>query len=364
MASVTGPCQKKCVEPVCMKTFLFHAHSCRGEMQTTYGPIENFDVARMVLLVLFGHPVLSPSARWFAHLMSNGDFITKVSNECKNVVTALQCEKTKVLSFGSWRREKTTMLTLNEYPFASYVPNKALAACFAAIVGISLSLWLVHSYQNRFRPPRICFLLGVSHLTIFTELILRATLDPLKQDSKTIFIVLSTLFVTGQRMIIVGNFAFLLAHMPRCKKSRFLLIGVVLSVVTSGVLMSPATMLSFDRNQINTSYIFRILSASILLTVTIIFYVVWFYSRTWNDMSQSAKLLISVSSFACFVAALFTLIQSFPNTYEKLNADESWFYAFQMTPIIVAHCFWSIFHPKRTLDFQPSSPPPLTTNIE
>ena len=60
-------------------------------------------------------------------------------------------------------------------------------------------------------------------------------------------------------------------------------------------------------------------------------------------------ILITVSSVASVIVAMFVLIQSLPNYYEKISANEGWFYGLQMTPIIVAHCTWSLLHPKRTL---------------
>lgn len=256
------------------------------------------------------------------------------------------------------------MLSLTEYPYASYVPNKIVAACVGTLVGFSLIAWTIQSYQNRFRPLRLIFLLTVSHLTIFIELILRAGIDVQTQDSKYVFILINTLFITGQRMIIVGNFVFLMTiHREKPRPSKIILLCTVLCVISSGVLMSPATMLSFDPDHIQTSYFFRILSSSILLCVTLAFYPVWYWTKTLNYMSQSAKTLMLVSSVACVIVALFTLIQSFPHSYERINSNESWFYGLQIGPIIIAHCTWSSLHPKRTL-LLPSSPCLFTTNVD
>lgn len=259
------------------------------------------------------------------------------------------------------KEEKTLMLTFCDYPFVGYAPNKALAICFATIVAISLSFWLFQSYRNRFYPPRISFLLGVSHLTILIDLILRAALDPVEQNSRTVFILLNTFLVIGQRMLIVSNFVFF--NLIRREKSRFLLLIVILSVVTSGILMSPATMFSFDSARHSTSYIFRIISASILFIVTISFYFIWFLNRKTFSILTSTRILLSISSSMCFLAALFNLVESFPRTFDKLNDEEFWFYVFQLNPIVVAHCTWSILHPQRTLRFDSSTFPLLTSTL-
>ena len=242
------------------------------------------------------------------------------------------------------------MSNSSTYPYWTYVPNKVTAACVCVLVSVSLVAWLVQSVQSRFRPFRLSFLLLISHLTILTDLIIRAAAGEEHRNSKYVFQITSTLFLIGQRMIIVSNTAFLTEVLQ--KKSRFsrvILISTMLGVLSSGLLMAPANALSFNPNSMHTSYLFRILSASLLLTVTLIFYPVWYWSGTVKAMRTQAMTLITVSSVACVIVAIFVLIQSLPTYYEKISANEGWFYGLQMTPIIGAHCTWSMLHPKRTL---------------
>ncbi|UJR07893.1 hypothetical protein I4U23_012175 [Adineta vaga] len=234
-----------------------------------------------------------------------------------------------------------------EYPYPTYIPSKTAAGCVAALVSISLLAWFIQTCQQRFQPRRISFLLLISHMTIFIELIVRATVPSKNQNSKAVFSIINILFAIGQRMIIVGNFAFI-TEMHH-KKSRFIVLSAIFCVVTSGILMVPANMLSYKSDTINTSYIFRELSAVVLLFITLLFYPVWYWSKTIKDMNNQALILISISSIMCITAATFNVIQSLSTFYTEINSTEGWFYAFQMTPIIFAHFTWSIFHPKRSL---------------
>jgi hypothetical protein len=247
------------------------------------------------------------------------------------------------------------------YPYPTYEPNKVVAGCVAAVVSISLIAWFIQSCQARFRPPRLSFLLLLSHLTIFCELMVRATVSASEQNSKNVFTATSSLFLIGQRMIIVGNFAFvIITHHEKSRLSRGILLSAMGFVVTSGLLMMPANILSFKSDQMDTSFLFRQLSASVLLVITLLFYPVWYWSKTIKIMNIQALILIIVSSVLCVILALFNLIQSFPDYYHKINSHEGWFYALQMTPIILAHFTWSILHPKRSLVL--SRPVSLETN--
>lgn len=236
------------------------------------------------------------------------------------------------------------------YPYPTYVPNKIVAACFTAMISISLIAWLIQSCQARFRPPRLSFLILISHLMIFIELIVRAAVHEDLQNSKTIFIIFVSLYAIGQRMIIVANFIFIIdIHHKKSTFSRSIIIIAMLFVITSGLLMAPANMLSFDPMQTDKSFLFRKLSASVLLSVTLLFYPIWYWSKTVKDMTKKAIILTVVSSLLCVVIAVFNTIQSLSQYYAQTNSHEIWFYAFQIVPLISAHSAWSILHPKRTI---------------
>ncbi len=257
------------------------------------------------------------------------------------------------------------MINLHAYPYPSYVPNKIAAGCVAAVVSISLIAWFIQSCQTRFRPLRLCILLLISHLAICTELLVHATVNTNQENERIIFTVLTSLFATGQRMIIVSNFSFVLEiHHEKSRLARGIFLGAVLCVVTSGLLIAPANIFASNPDQIDTSFIFRQLSASVLLAVTLIFYPILYWSKTIKDMTMQAAILIIVSSVLCLTVAIFNLIQSISiYYYTEINSGEGWFYGFQMTPIILAHFTWSIFHPKRSLSSKSASTLELRENI-
>lgn len=124
----------------------------------------------------------------------------------------------------------------------------------------------------------------------------------------------------------------------------------VFGVVSSGLLMAPANIYAYDPNQINTSLLFRQLSASVLLLDTLVFYLIFYLSKTIRDMKREGVILIFTSSVLCLIAAIFNLIQAISlDYYNEINSNEGWFYGFQIAPIILAHFTWSILHPKRSL---------------
>lgn len=250
------------------------------------------------------------------------------------------------------------MFGLSDYPYAEYVPNKIAAGCVAGIVGISLIAWFIQSCQLRFKPIRLSVLLLISHLAICVELIVRAAISIDYTNEKTIFMILTSLFAISQRMIIVGNFSFVLEiHHEKSCLSRCILLGAAACIIISGLLMIPANSLSFAADTMNTSLLFRQLSASVLLTVTVFFYPILYWSKTIKDMTNQGVILIIISSMLCLTLAIFNVIQSSSMKYYiDINSHEEWFYGLQMTPIILAHFAWSILHPKRSLKLVADAP--------
>jgi hypothetical protein len=242
------------------------------------------------------------------------------------------------------------MSNISAYPYPTYIPNKIAASCLAGIVGISLIAWFVQSCQIRFRPLRLNTLLLISHLAIFVELIIRAAVAADLQNSKNIFIAVNSLFAVGQRVIIISNVAFIMEiHREKSCLTRSVPIIAMVCVITSGLLLAPVNTYSFDPNEINQSYLFREISTSVLLAVTILFYPVWFWSKTVKDMTRQAIVLISISSVMCMMIAIFNVIESLSQYYNNINGNEGWLYGFQIAPIILVHITWSILHLKRTL---------------
>ncbi|CAF0836937.1 unnamed protein product [Adineta steineri] len=124
------------------------------------------------------------------------------------------------------------------YPFPTYLPNKLIAYIFSSFVFLSFILWCIKSIQNHFQPIRLIILLFLSHLTIFCELIIRATIYFTQTNSQTIYILITILYTIGQRSIIIANYTYLVQFSN--KKFRFLFLGISLSILLSDILMTPA----------------------------------------------------------------------------------------------------------------------------
>ena len=245
------------------------------------------------------------------------------------------------------------MVDLSSYPFPTYIPNKIVAYVFSSFVFLSLLCWLIQSIQNHFQPIRLIILLFLSHLTIFIELIIRATSNLLQQNSRIGYITMTVLYTIGQRSIIVANFTYLIQFSKKTSNiSRLIFLGISISIILSDILMIPAGFLSFHSNKIHLSFLFRLLSTSMMCLITILFYFIWFWTRTYPNMSYEIIVLLIISNFNCLIITIFLLVMSFPEYYIKFNDDEEWFYFFQILPIVLTLSAWSLLHPKRSFHFR------------
>ncbi|UJR08650.1 hypothetical protein I4U23_012909 [Adineta vaga] len=239
------------------------------------------------------------------------------------------------------------MVDLSNYPYPAYEPNKIAAGILAGVIGISLIGWIA---QTNCKPRRLIILLILSHLTIFVELVLRAALPSSTRTTRAAFTATSVLLAVGQRTIILANYDFL-THVGNLKSSfsRCIIIGSVLIALVSAILMIPAGMLSYNSDTIDRSFRLRQVSAAIVLAMTILFYPIWFATKTWKDMKKQAIILLIISSICCMIVAIYLQITSIPDYYVDANKDEYWFYIFQFTPIAIALLTWTILHPRRSL---------------
>ena len=236
------------------------------------------------------------------------------------------------------------------YPYPSYVPNKIIAGCTAAAVGISLIAWLIQSCQVRFRPYRSSILILLSHIAVFVDLIVRAAVND-QQDSSIMFSILNGLLTLGQRMVLVANFSFVLEiHCEKTRLMRGVFLGALTCILVSALLVIPANMASFHPDEINTSLLYRKISAAVFLVVVLCFYLILYWSNATKNMTIQAILLSVTVNTMCLMIAIANLIQSISlHYYDQINKDEGFFYGLQMLPIILAHFAWSICHPKRSV---------------
>jgi len=249
------------------------------------------------------------------------------------------------------------MVNLTNYPFPAYEPNRPAACTVAFLVAISLIVWIIQCIQSRFIPRRISILLLISHSTIFVELVLRAVFSTGMERSRARYTAGTILLAIGQRLIIVSNYDFLLqARAIELFFARIIRIGTILCVITSAVLLTPAGILSYEKNTIKTSFLLRQISATIVLFITKFFFLLWFLTRTSKDIGTKAIVLLSISSFSSLVVAVFNLFIAFPDYYVGTHEQELWFYIFQFIPIVIAQLTWTLLHPKRSLlpNYQPT----------
>jgi hypothetical protein len=242
------------------------------------------------------------------------------------------------------------MVDLSNYPYLAYEPSKAAAGTLAILIGISLIAWIVQSVQSHFQPSRLIIFLLLSHLTTMVNLVLRAALPSTTRNSKFIFMFMTILLAGGQRLIILGNYNFLIQlRGTQSWFSRTITIEILLGAIGSAALLAPVTLLSYDTNTIDKSFLLRQISAAIILCMTVLFYPVWYATKTTEDMTKKGIILLVISSLTCMVVAIFLLVTSLPDYYVVASEQEFWFYIFQLTPIALTQFIWTILHPRRSL---------------
>jgi hypothetical protein len=160
---------------------------------------------------------------------------------------------------------------------------------------------------------------------------------------------MTILYTVGQRSIIIANFTCLIQfYNKKSHLSRFIFIGISISIFLSDILMTPAGLLSFESNKIQLSFLFRQMSTAIICLVTILFYFIWFWTKTFSNMSYEIIFLLIISNLNCLIITTFLFVMSFPKYYKLFNDEEQWFYFFQILPIVLTLITWSLLHPKRS----------------
>ncbi|UJR08651.1 hypothetical protein I4U23_012910 [Adineta vaga] len=247
---------------------------------------------------------------------------------------------------------------------SSYEPNKIAASVLAVIICSSLLLWIIQSIQVQIQPRRLILLLFVSHVMIFVELVLRASLPIDIRRSRAASAVTTVLLTISQRTVILSNFEFLVqVDLSKSCLSRTIIIGTISSILTSAILMISSGILSHNTDTIDISFHLRQASAIIVLLVTILFYPIWFATKTWKHMKKQAIILLTISSIICLIIAIFLLITSIPYYYVRTRQQELWSYIFYFVPLAIALLTWTTFHPKRTLKFTHQHQQNLGLNI-
>lgn len=237
------------------------------------------------------------------------------------------------------------------YPFPKYDCNVAAAGVLAAFIGVLSISWTVQAIQSHFKSRRINILLLISHLSLFVELVLRASLSTEQRNAKPGWSAITVLFAVSHRLIILTNYDFLVrsGNLKPCA-SRCIIIGTFVGAITSSILMAPSETASYNTSTIEQSFRLRQASAAIILILAVLFYPTWFATKTFKKMTKQAIVLLLIASIACLITAIYLVVQSVPDNYTATGEYEWWFYVFQFTPIAISLLTWNILHPKRTLD--------------
>lgn len=255
------------------------------------------------------------------------------------------------------------MVNRTNYSYFTYQPDKATAILLASLVGISLITWIIQSIKTRFQPRRLVILLLIAHLTIFIELVLRASVCSKTFQTGTIFIVSAILLAVCQRLILVADKVFLIqANDPNSRRSRIILITSILAVAISGILLGVASKLSTKSHTVKSGFRLRRIAAAMLLSKAIVFYPLWYFTRTTKSTSPLAIVLLTISSIGSLIIGIFVFITSYPVYFALTINEEPWCYYFQLIPLAFIVCTWSIVHPQRSLLASPSKQEPLMEN--
>jgi uncharacterized membrane protein YqhA len=242
------------------------------------------------------------------------------------------------------------MANLSNYSYPSYESNTTANIVLASFIGISSVAWFIQAIQTHFQPRRINILLLISHLTIFVALVLRTVPFTNIRSSRAALTAETVLLVIGQRTIILANYGFLVeVGGPKTCAFRAIIISMSLAAIGSAILLAPARKLSRNANTIERSIRLMQISAVIVVCMTVLFYPIWYATKTLKDMTKQAIILLIISSFTCLIAAVCILVALLPVYNIGANQQESRSYIFYFTPLTIALLTWTIFHPKRSL---------------
>lgn len=245
------------------------------------------------------------------------------------------------------------MLNLNEttYPFSSYIPSRFAASILGIFVYLSLIGWFIQCLHLKCRPTFLSILIFVAHLTVFIDLVLRATLAVDVLNTSLLYKIEAPLWSTPARLLLFANYHCLVelrGKKPRGVLDRIIDLIVPLIAITADILLAVANEFSFKSHRLQTSFHLRQASAALILFLALFFYAVWFLA-----VSEARRLyalpLLAVSSTAVLIEAIYVQAISIPNVFFALNQYEYWFYAGHVIPVVLALIAWSLFHPRRLL---------------
>ena len=211
--------------------------------------------------------------------------------------------------------------------------------------------WFIQSLMIKSRPKLLIIFLFLSHLIVFSELIVRATVDLNSTNRKTVFRITSTLTNVSPRLLLFANF-FCLALL-REKNSpktfdRFIDVFLPIAATIADIILSIANEFSLQWKSIDLTFHLRQVSASILIFLALFFFFVWYHSVD-PSRRHYFRTLLSISGICVLIEAVYIGMLSLPSTYVFLSTREPYFYIGHLIPITFALVTWTLFHPARSL---------------
>ncbi|CAF1213421.1 unnamed protein product [Adineta steineri] len=245
-----------------------------------------------------------------------------------------------------------------DYPYYSYIPSRFGAGTFSIFVYISLLGWFIQSLHIRCRPLALPIFLFLAHLTTFIELILRGTLYIDILNTKLLYKITARLLSLSPRLLLLANYYCLVEL--RGKQARRILdrtidITIPIIVIIAEIFLIIADELSFDVKHYQLTFYLRQSSGGLILSLSLIFYIIWYLSIPHVRRLYILPLL-AVSSACVLIQAIYIQIISIPSFFFLLKQNELWFYTGHLCPIVLALATWSMYHPSKLL-------PPSEQNI-
>lgn len=243
---------------------------------------------------------------------------------------------------------------LNEsvmYPYDVYHPNRWGSMVCALIVYGCLIIHLYYLIQWKCRPRLLGIFLFLIPLIIFIEFILRSTLEKSLMDRKGIYLLRFALINAPFRLLLFSNYHYLIELREKGKIRLFdRLMDLFYPIVATAVdiLAGISNEYSFNIHSREKSFLFRRIASIILISLSLFFNVLWYFSRS-KIHHREIHLLLFISNTSVFIQSIYLCLLSNPSFYHRSSENEIYFYFGCVLPLIISLIFWNLFHPTKYL---------------
>ena len=234
--------------------------------------------------------------------------------------------------------------------FDEYLPHRSISFILALIIYLLLVHWTIQLYIHRCFPRILGIFLLISHLGYFIELILRSTLDQDQIRQKWIYLVRFALINVPFRLILFGQFHFLIELRGKRQLQRFdriidLIVPIFATIadilfgISNEILFrSPSSSFSF--------FLLRFIGSMILILLSILFLFIWIFPRDRFDR-QAIRIFLFVSNICLLIQSISMLIQSNSFVWILFQHHEFYFHLSHSFPLLICFILWNWFHPSR-----------------